>query len=66
MFDRVEFICPRCMEKNQISDDALLHDREITFACANCRKVVAVQNGVPDAIDNHFRSLRSEIGSRME
>ena len=66
MFDRAEFICPRCMEKNQIGDDALLHDREITFDCANCGKVVAVHNGVPDAIDNHFRSLRNGIGNQME
>jgi len=66
MSERAEFTCPRCMERNYISEDALLHDREITFECANCGRVVTVHNDVPDAMDKLIRSIKGEIGKAEE
>lgn len=61
MSDSAEFTCPRCMERVQVSDDALLHDREITFECENCGKLATIYNGVPDAMEKHIRLLKDEI-----
>lgn len=64
MSDAFQFACPRCFERMRVSDETILHERQIGFTCPHCGEEFTVENRMPDLMVKHFLALKQEIRKR--